>query len=35
MKLEMTFRGTEPSVAVENYIIKYAEKFKKYMHKLQ
>ncbi len=33
MKLEMIFRGTEPSAAVENYVIKYVEKFKKYMHK--
>jgi len=33
MQLEMIFRGTEPSVAVEKYVIKYVEKFKKYMHK--
>lgn len=33
MKLEMIFRGTEPSVAIEKYVIKYAEKLKKYMHK--
>lgn len=33
MKLEIIFRGTEPSVAAEKYVIKYVEKFKKYMHK--
>lgn len=32
MKLDMVFRGTEPSAAVEKYVIKYVEKFKKYMH---
>jgi ribosomal subunit interface protein len=33
MKLEIIFRGTEPSAAVEKYVVKYVEKFKKYMHK--
>jgi ribosomal subunit interface protein len=33
MKLDIIFRGTEPSVAAENYVIKYVEKFKKYLHK--
>lgn len=33
MKLEMVFRGTEPSAAIETYVVKYVEKFKKYMGK--
>lgn len=33
MKLEIIFRGTDPSDAMERYVIKYAEKFKKYMAK--
>jgi ribosomal subunit interface protein len=33
MELEIIFRGTEPSLAMEKYVIKYAEKFKKYFGK--
>ncbi|MBP9765011.1 HPF/RaiA family ribosome-associated protein [Candidatus Babeliales bacterium] len=33
MQLEIIFRGTEPSQAMEAYVIKYVEKFKKYMSK--
>ncbi len=33
MKLEMVFRGTDPSEAMEKHVVKYAEKFKKYMAK--
>lgn len=33
MKLEMVFRGMEPSVALEQYVIKYVKKFKKYVAK--
>ncbi|MBI2344939.1 HPF/RaiA family ribosome-associated protein [Candidatus Dependentiae bacterium] len=32
MKIEIIFRGTESSVAMENYVTKYVEKFKKYLH---
>lgn len=31
MELEIIFRGTDPSDAMEKYVIKYVEKFKKYM----
>jgi ribosomal subunit interface protein len=33
MKLDIIFRGTEPSDAMEKYVIKYVEKFKKYLSK--
>ena len=33
MELEIKFRGAEPSAAMEQYVIKYAEKFKKYLQK--
>ncbi len=33
VKLEIIFRETEASVAMEKYVIKYVEKFKKYLHK--
>ena len=31
MELEIVFRGTEPSQAMEAYVIKYGQKFKKYL----
>ncbi len=33
MELEIVFRGTEPSQAMEAYVIKYGKKFKKYLGK--
>jgi|GEM_PF-1275129 len=33
MKLEIVFRGTDPSDAMEKYVIKYVKKFKKYVAK--
>lgn len=33
MELEIVFRGMDHSAALENYVIKYFEKFKKYFGK--
>jgi len=33
MELEITYRGIEPSAAMDKYVAKYFEKFKKYFGK--